>query len=50
VLAAAHPELSGPELELALDPDAAVERRSLIGGPAKARVLEAIARARAPSP
>jgi argininosuccinate lyase len=47
VFAAAHPALTGPELERALDPEAAVERRSLIGGPAKARVLEAIARARA---
>jgi argininosuccinate lyase len=46
VLVAAHPSLTGPELALALDPEAAVERRSLIGGPAKARVLSAIAEAR----
>jgi argininosuccinate lyase len=46
VLVAAHPSLVGPELALALDPEAAVERRSLVGGPAKARVLTAIAEAR----
>jgi argininosuccinate lyase len=46
VLLAAHPALSGPELALALDPEAAVERRSLVGGPAKARVLGAISEAR----
>jgi len=47
VLLAAHPSLTGPDLALALDPEAAVERRSLVGGPAKARVLTAIAEARA---
>jgi argininosuccinate lyase len=47
VLLAAHPELSGAELRQALDPEAAVERRSLVGGPAKARVVEAIRAARA---
>ena len=46
VLLAAHPSLTGPELALALDPEAAVERRSLVGGPAKARVQSAIAEAR----
>jgi argininosuccinate lyase len=46
VLVSAHPALSGPELRQALDPEAAVERRSLVGGPAKLRVLEAIAAAR----
>ncbi len=39
VLAAAHPSLVGPEMASALDPVAAVERRKLIGGPAKVRVL-----------
>lgn len=47
VLLGAHPALSGPDLALALDPEAAVERRSLVGGPAKARVQTAIAEARA---
>ena len=47
VLISAHPALHGPDLRQALDPEAAVERRSLVGGPAKARVLEAIASARA---
>ncbi|HEY4104733.1 MAG TPA: argininosuccinate lyase [Polyangiaceae bacterium] len=46
VLVAAHPSLTGPQLALALDPAAAVERRSLIGGPAKATVNAAIAGAR----
>jgi argininosuccinate lyase len=46
VLVAAHSSLTGPELALALDPEAAVERRSLIGGPGKARVASAIAEAR----
>ena len=51
VLLKAHPSLSGPELARALDPAAAVERRALFGGPAKARVLAAIddARLRWPS-
>jgi hypothetical protein len=46
VLLAAHPALHGPELALALDPEAAVERRSLVGGPAKKSVLAAIENAR----
>jgi argininosuccinate lyase len=37
-----HPALEGPELALALDPKAAIERRALVGGPARARVLSAI--------
>jgi argininosuccinate lyase len=46
VLRAAHPCLSGQELSAALDPEAAVERRGLVGGPAKTRVLSAIADAK----
>jgi len=46
-LLAAHPSLHGPALQSALDPAEAVERRSLIGGPAKATVLKAIDTARA---
>jgi argininosuccinate lyase len=46
VLRAAHPSLSGEGLSSALDPAAAVERRSLIGGPARATVERAIAHAR----
>jgi argininosuccinate lyase len=42
VLRAAHASLVGPELAGALDPAAAVERRSLIGGPGRERVLSAI--------
>jgi argininosuccinate lyase len=42
VLCAAHPALEGPELQQALDPAAAVERRALLGGPARIRVLEGI--------
>jgi argininosuccinate lyase len=45
VLLGAHASLSGPELGAALDPRAAVERRSLLGGPARERVLSAIAEA-----
>jgi len=41
-LGAAHPALGRPEVRLALDPRAAVERRALLGGPAKSRVLSAI--------
>jgi argininosuccinate lyase len=37
-----HPALEGPDLALALDPKAAIERRALVGGPARARVLSAI--------
>jgi argininosuccinate lyase len=47
VLEAAHASLVGDGLRSALDPAAAVERRSLVGGPAKATVLKAIAYARA---
>jgi argininosuccinate lyase len=47
VLVAAHPSLIGDALRSALDPAAAVERRSLFGGPAKATVQQAIATARA---
>ncbi|HMJ15967.1 MAG TPA: argininosuccinate lyase [Polyangiaceae bacterium] len=46
-LAAAHPALATPEARSAFDPEAAVERRSVVGGPARVRVLEAIADARA---
>jgi argininosuccinate lyase len=42
LFAEAHAALSGPERAAALDPAAAVERRSLVGGPAKATVLAAI--------
>ncbi len=47
VLAAAHPALQGTEHLSALDPAQAVERRSLLGGPAKSQVLAAIADAKA---
>ncbi len=47
VLVAAHPGLGQGDVESALDPKQAVERRAVKGGPAKARVLEAIADARA---
>jgi argininosuccinate lyase len=46
VLLGAHPSLGDPEVESALDPKQAVERRSVKGGPARARVVEAIADAR----
>ena len=46
VLVTAHASLSGDGLRSALDPAAAVERRSLIGGPAKATVQKAITTAR----
>jgi argininosuccinate lyase len=46
VLKAAHASLTGDGLRSALDPAAAVERRSLVGGPAKATVTHAIALAR----
>jgi argininosuccinate lyase len=45
-LAAAHPALARPEAKGALDPEAAVERRRLLGGPARAQVQTAIADAR----
>jgi argininosuccinate lyase len=47
VLQAAHSSLNGDGLRSALDPAVAVERRSLVGGPAKATVTQAIAQARA---
>jgi argininosuccinate lyase len=47
VLSAAHPALTGPELRKTLDPASAVERRDLLGGPARGRVVAAIAEARA---
>jgi argininosuccinate lyase len=46
VLLQAHPALGEPEALGALDPAAAVERRNVLGGPARARVVEAIADAR----
>lgn len=46
VLCAAHESLGKPGARQALDPQAAVERRKLIGGPAKERVLAEIADAR----
>lgn len=46
VLRAAHPALGEPEAASALDPVAAVERRRVVGGPAKERVLAEIASAR----
>lgn len=46
VLSQAHESLGRPEARQALDPAAAVERRQLIGGPAKARVLAEIEDAR----
>lgn len=46
VLVAAHPALGKPEVMAALDPRAAVERRQVLGGPARGRVLEAILAAR----
>jgi argininosuccinate lyase len=47
LLASQHPKLTGADVARALDPRQAVERRALLGGPAKVRVLEAIERARA---
>ncbi|HEX4335120.1 MAG TPA: argininosuccinate lyase [Polyangiaceae bacterium] len=47
VLVAAHSALGDDDVKSALDPKQAVERRSVKGGPAKVRVLEAIADARA---
>ena len=41
-LAAAHPALGAAPAREALDPQAAVERRALVGGPARTRVLSAI--------
>jgi argininosuccinate lyase len=45
-LAAAHPALASEEAVQTLDPRAAVERRSVLGGPARVRVAEAIVEAR----
>ncbi len=42
----AHASLEGPELAQVLDPALAVERRNVLGGPARVRVVEAIAEAR----
>jgi argininosuccinate lyase len=41
-----HPGLTEERLRQAADVEAAVERRSLRGGPARARVVEAIGEAR----
>ena len=46
VLGAHHPALADPAVQSALDPRQAVERRALVGGPAKARVEGAIRDAR----
>ena len=46
VLVAAHPALANEAIRGALDPEQAVERRNVIGGPARARVIEAIEEAR----
>ncbi len=46
VLSSAHPALQGSGHESALDPAQAVERRALLGGPARSRVLAAIAEAK----
>jgi argininosuccinate lyase len=46
LLVDAHPSLGAPEVASALDPAAAVERRTVLGGPARVRVVEAIADAR----
>ena len=42
ILVAAHPELTSAAATAALDPKRSVERRQLLGGPARTRVLEAI--------
>jgi argininosuccinate lyase len=47
VLRSAHAALGDPEVRSALDLEQAVERRNLIGGPARSRVEAAIADARA---
>lgn len=46
ILTAAHPSLTVAEMRLALDPAEAVERRKLIGGPARCRVQEELIAAR----
>jgi argininosuccinate lyase len=45
-LAAIHPGMTRERIDNVFSVEAAVERRSLFGGPARARVLEAIAEAR----
>jgi argininosuccinate lyase len=45
-LAAIHPGMTPARIDNVFSVEAAVERRSLFGGPARARVLEAIAEAR----
>jgi argininosuccinate lyase len=42
----AHPALEGDAVKRALDPAEAVERRKVLGGPARVRVCEAIAEAK----
>jgi argininosuccinate lyase len=46
VLVGAHPALGEGDVASALDPALAVERRRVVGGPARVRVVEAIADAR----
>jgi argininosuccinate lyase len=46
VMRAAHHALGGTDAQAALSPRAAVERRDLLGGPARSRVLAAIRQAR----
>lgn len=46
-LAAIHPGMTPERIDAVFSVEAAVERRSLFGGPARERVLEAIAEARA---
>ena len=46
-LAAIHPDMTPERIDAVFSVEASVERRALVGGPAKARVLEAIADARA---
>ncbi len=46
VLETTHPALCSPAAQSVFDPTQSVENRSLLGGPAKVRVLEAIADAR----
>ncbi len=46
VLAGAHPALGSEEVRGVLSPAAAVERRNLLGGPARERVMAAIGEAR----
>jgi argininosuccinate lyase len=47
IMVAAHQCLQGPEVASALDPVAAVERRRVVGGPARVQVERAILAARA---